>query len=400
MRFKKKIILLIFIKIIAHGLFFFQLVGGEHMFFSKKSPYPISSCNLQKNSLSPFIIDFKGELEWSASWNELFNESVCGPKEFLLNNNTLGLKDQNNLFLLNLNSKKVIRQHLGTNANYCPVVLGDNSVLYFKNGIFASIVGYDGKILQKPVNVDGRKDWTILQLAFPREQDILTVNQFTGGPRRKPKSYCIGLQGYKLRDRKWVKKNKGEILNALINNDLTKLIVIYCSRIEIFSIDKGNLITSTDFNDFKINSSCMDTDDNIVLEISDHNDKHSIKVVDCQLLPKWGFSVSNIFLNIPPACGIDNRIYIIDKSILKCLINGKELWNSKLVGIQHPFLTISNCNKTFIVSLNSLLCFDENGVKLHSIILATDDEKFVLPAIISGDGKVFVGGSKRLYCFK
>ncbi len=297
------------------------------MFFSKKSPCPVRFCNLQKNSHSPFSIDFKGELEWSVSWNELLKEPVQGPKELLLNNKTLGLKDQNNLFILNLNSKNVNKQYLGSNANYCPVILGDSSILFFKNGIYATIIDYDGKTVKKPVNIDGREDWTILQLAFPRDDDILTVNQFTGGPRRKPKSYTLGLQGYKLRDRKWAKKNKGEIFTALINNDLTKLIAIYRSRIEILSVDSGSLITSADFQGSEINSACMDTDDNIVLGINDQSGKYAIKVIDDKLAPVWDFSVSNILNHAPPACGSDGRIYIISKSTLRCLVNGKELWN-------------------------------------------------------------------------
>jgi outer membrane protein assembly factor BamB len=372
----------------------------EDSMVTRDIAYPVQFCNFQLNSLSPCTTECKGKLLWSKSNTEIFKNNFEFARSLLLSRGHLAMKGQSELRFLDKTGKTMDWYALGDSPDLSPVILGAVAFVYFRNSILMNMKEYGGRVILDSKFMPGREHWSHALQVIPRTRDALMVNQFTGGPMKKPKRFEVRLQPYAAFEPIWSYDGDGTLSSVMLADDEKRVLIVEGGNLRWLEMETGKTHLAFDAELAKVLQASLDQKDNILLLGLDEAGWSKLLVFSKEGRLLWEAEVPSARTNQPPACGIDGKVYLFVGDGVSAYVGGMETWHHSVYGNGMPWITVTTDNKIIVLTNKFLYCLSESGEELFAELITTEDEKFYTPAVVDESGKIYVAGTKKLYCYQ
>jgi len=361
---------------------------------------PIRFVNFQRNSLLTTEAKARWRFLWSKSYTDVDPNLLPMPFAVVTAGNYVGVKSASKVIVYDSSGAF---QFLRGTANLTPVIFGQRALAFVHPSYQLRYQEYNGEPLGHVGVIPKLKNWFGAVLLKPSREEVLAVIQYTGGPRREPKYFHAYKFNIKNGSLIWDVKSNGIVSQALLTKDGGKLILAHAYEMLILNTADGEIAHSFKTGyDYTVNSS-LDGDDNILawLENTEEEDEQRIlKAFSPDGEELWIYTPIKPQVKQPPACGSNGEVYIVDARFVKCLENGELKWQYLLKSSAETWLTITQ--NGYIIALNGsfLTILDANGEKQYEDLFTKTDESFEAPVAVDANGRLYVAGNKKFYCFK
>jgi outer membrane protein assembly factor BamB len=270
------------------------------------------------------------------------------------------------------------------------------------NGPIESYFSYNGKRLTIQMPIVGITNYWYPLLLTSYNNGILLIEQFSGGPSRRPKEFRLSYDIPNENLGGWFYGQKGEISNVLLTSTADKLLFTYQKQIHLLDPATGKEIKVFNPELPSIFKASLDLSNNLIIHGIDTAKNEVVCAFNLDGTKLWEHRIEgSIQNNQPPVCGENGAVFFISDSSLYCIISGETIWKEEVVPCVTPLLTSSKGNNIIVQSGIHILAFDANGKNIFSKLITKDiNEEFTAPPVIGGDGRIYVASGTALYCFK
>jgi hypothetical protein len=372
--------------------------------------YPMRFANYQRNSFVSVEIRPRWKPLWSKSYAEASERLIMAPFSIQIRENLIGVSSHSDMLVYD--NSGVFKYQEGI-SSAAPVVFGRSAMAFLQGSLILKYQEYDQEILRDYGSLSKLNQYSFALLFKPGIEQILSVVQFTGGPHRKPPSFraCISI----LEDNSfvWRYDDEGIVDHAALTNDDGKMILIRGDDVYLINTENGEKSEPFKTGLDKAITASLDIKDNLIVlgenvkESEDEEDEDAedesekfLKVFSPDGDELWNIELRDPGVNQPPVCGSGGEIYIVDSRLLNCFKNGELQWQYLLKSSAETWLTTTQ--NGYIIALNGsfLTILDANGEKQYEDLFTKTDESFEAPVAVDANGRLYVAGNKKLYCFE
>ncbi len=370
------------------------------MFNTEGIPYPVRFANYQRNSHVPVETNSTGRLVWSKNYFSIDKTLLLIPLDVCISGDFLGVRSVKDLLVFTINGEFKYNVSIGENK---PVVFGKEAYAYTKPSFQLEYRNFDGGLILESKGFPALKDFSELKLLKPSQEDFLAAIEYSGGPQGLPGEYDV----YRLRLEEsippWSFCGEGEIDYVLLLPDGETLLIIQGVNATLLNTSDGKQTGSFKIKMDEIENACLDLEGNLVMvgqETVGNASRPCLKVVALDGEQKWSYRLSQPKINQPPACGKDGRVYVINEMMLMCVAEGELLWQAALKSEAPAWLTVTANDNVICLNGAFLNLYNAQGESVFGILITEENETFDAPVAVDSNGRLYVAGGQKLYCFE
>ncbi|MFQ5498510.1 MAG: hypothetical protein ACE5FH_02455 [Candidatus Zixiibacteriota bacterium] len=371
----------------------------SEMFTIDSVAYPVQFANFQRNSHLSVATEAKGQLVWSKPYIEIDERLQVVPSGLHISGRTVGVRSNRDLLLYDLNGSFESTYPIGENT---PVMFGKSAMAYIKPSYLMDYRDYDGNLLLESKDIPAAEKWTSFLVFKPTWDDLLAAVQFLGGPQRLPRRYDVYRLPIEKSRRTWSYDDEGDIDHALLSGDGNTMVLIMGTDVTVLNtVDGSHRSFSSEMTE--IVSASLDLDGRLVvlgsISAGDKTDP-CMRLFDLSGKQLSSYGLTRLRADQPPACGSDGKVYMVDAKDLTCYANGEPLWQQELEGNGEVWLTVASNDYVVCLDGRQLRLFEDGGNERFNTEITDSDETFDCPAAIDQAGRLYIAGSRNLYCFE
>jgi hypothetical protein len=376
-------------------------IGENSMMFSIEGvAYPTLFANYQRNSFVRVDVKPRWQLVWSKNYAAAKPDLNISPYSVQIKDNTVGISGVSEMLLYDTSgSFRQLEQASGA----VPVVFGRLAMAFVKPSLILKYMNYQLETLRENGSLPGLKDYAHAVLFKPGKDDILSVVQYSGGPRRKPPVYTAARMLLDNDSFIWKYKEEGTIDHALLSNDETRMVLIQGDQVTVINNEDGKKSEPFQTQIKNPTIASLDLKDNLVIlganELPE-SVEYLLEVISLDGNDLWRIRLNDPALNQLPVCGGGGEVYVIDSRMLNCFKDGEIQWQYLLKSGAGTWVTVTQNNYIIVLNGNFLTILDGDGVKQYEDMFTKTDETFNAPVAVDGSGRLYVAGNKTLYCFE
>ncbi len=408
--------------------------GG--MFDLRIVEYPVWFANLQRNNHLEVPTEAKGTLAWKKTFSEMqpgemfwrgkhhavekesWDRMVFQvPTQVLVSGGNIGVASSEHLFLFNPMGKLTLLTSAGGGGTSKPVVFGNRAFAYTDDIPYLMVQEYGGTFVLNQKTFPFLDTWSGAFLLLPREDELIAVVQYTGGPQRNPKKHYIYKRSFNENDDgfAWVVERQGSLTQALLTEDEKTILLVQGSRVISLDTEDGKEIRSFDSGFSESATAILDLSGNIVVagrKAGRSEDQWFLACFDQSGKSLWEHSLSvelgtnRSWHMQPPAAGMNDRIYIVEGHSLQRLDSGQVVWRQRLQKSESHWLTVTSNEWIITLSGPVLEVFRDDGTRIFRLALSLPSEfenkreRFSAPVAVDALGKLYVASSNGVYCIE
>jgi outer membrane protein assembly factor BamB len=377
------------------------------MFDLATIPYAMLFGNYQRNSYVPLETYAQGKLLWSKQHVEHDPEAYQTPQAVLLNGTCLGLQTASQFWLLDL--KGGLKKRLPI-AGSSPLIFGKDGFAFLDPIQMLAYADCEGKILTQSVHIYGTSEWTSVLLLRPLWEEVISVVQFSGGPRRSPRQFFSARMPIGKTQEVWSFDGPGTVDHALMTGDEKKLLLIRGAQVTVLDLSTGAQAADFKLPVMNARIASLDLQGNLVVvgqKAESGAAAWMLYVLGLDGSNLWQRELSRpvcaldaVMRPQPPASGPGGRVYLIEDGYLTCHTKDAEKWRFPVIGPGQPHITVAKDGAIILINTGFLNVIDPEGKAVFSKLISTPDEAFDAPAVLDEQGRIYVAGSKAIYCFE
>ena len=270
---------------------------------------------------------------------------------------------------------------------------------------FFRILHFD-KTFSDPLSLPFLDDQTVLFFITRSADEIRYCFALMPLPTNSPDDMAVGPQFYYLRyspknrDIRWEFSKESEMLDLLHDIPGNRLCVIANNGLYVFPADAQNETSVLSVQFEAVLGASLDAGGRIIIAAREMGQPNfSVMALESDLKPSWRFDLGpNPILLQPPCPMPDKSITLLMGKELVNIAAGKRTWAVTIPGYtDRAFLTVLK-DGDFLVAAGPLLTqFTPQGQKRHSAIL---EETITCRPIVDEDNRIYVAGTKGVYCLK
>ncbi|HPI91844.1 MAG TPA: PQQ-binding-like beta-propeller repeat protein [Deltaproteobacteria bacterium] len=364
--------------------------------------YPVEYANYQRNSHVRVAVRATGRERWAKAYREADEDVFPAPRTVLVKGDVLGVLSVDNLLVYKSDGSFQYMVPLGNNT---PVVFGREAFAYIIPAYLLNYQEYIGKPILEQGEFPTLGEWAYVLLFKPGNDDFMAVVQFTGGPkpRELPQRFDLYRKQIEKSLVRWRYSGEGSIDHAMLTTGGRMFVVVQGRKVNLVETVDMKVVSGFDLEYDEVESASLDTKDNLVIigrGAKNKGERPWLTKLSLKGSVLWEYELRNPQTHQPPACGGAEKVYVPDSNRLLCIDNGRLGWDQPMKGAGKAWLTVAQGDEVVSVQDRQLSLFDSAGSVKFSVQMTQEEEGFNATPALDAQGRIYVAGNRRLYCFE
>lgn len=338
----------------------------------------------------PVPLDLQGSVEWSAELNPTADSA---PRAILLMAGIVLVESARTVSAFT-DSGRAVWQVNKTDNGAVGVFGG---TLYYQDEKFrlsgASLRGE--KVLDATYLPDAMDDRFPIRLFAPRQNDFLTVIQFTGGPQEHPTWVKTELTTYGKRTSEWVVKNDGVLQKLALFAEDANLVILPMNELIWVDATTGKEKQRAAYPLNEVGCCCAGSDGTLYVA-GGHEGKESLVALDAGGRELWRWQDAEdggkIECRQPPVLDADGRVYLTTAKSLVAIQKGELVWRHEVE--DGPILCATGFRGGVLFATAGMLYRADSEGNATAVLKLS--EVLQAPPTVTLDGDVYLLSARQL----